>query len=157
MKHIPAGEPKMKTLKTRILLFLALLGLWVMDTAPDRPWIPVFVGDAEAIIGLPFTPLSFAGVARRTTRRAVFAGAAVSTAYTAQAVQAQSYAAASASAPPPAPAAAPSSPAFPAGTTVSALPAGCTSESKDGGDVFKCGGTVYKPEYKSGNLVYVVQ
>ena len=142
----------MKTLKSRIFLFLALLGLWVMDTTPDRPWVPVFVGDAEAIIGLPFTPLSFAGVARRTTRRAVFAGAAVNAAYYAPPVQVQSSAAAA-----PPQQAAPSSPAFPAGTTVSALPAGCTSESKDGGDVFKCSGTIYKPEYKSGNLVYVVQ
>jgi hypothetical protein len=31
---------------------------------------------AHAIIGRPLTPLSFAGVARRTTRRAVYAGAA---------------------------------------------------------------------------------
>jgi hypothetical protein len=33
------------------------------------------VGDASAIIGRPLTPLSFAGVARRTTRRAVMYGA----------------------------------------------------------------------------------
>jgi hypothetical protein len=32
---------------------------------------------AEARIGRPLTPLSYAGVARRTTRRAVAAGAAV--------------------------------------------------------------------------------
>jgi hypothetical protein len=31
-------------------------------------------GEARAIIGRPLTPLSFAGVARRTTRRAVVAG-----------------------------------------------------------------------------------
>jgi hypothetical protein len=35
-----------------------------------------FVREAHAIIGRPLTPLSFAGVARRTTRRAVYAGAA---------------------------------------------------------------------------------
>jgi hypothetical protein len=35
-----------------------------------------FVSKAEARIGRPFTPMSYAGVARRTTRRAV-AGAAV--------------------------------------------------------------------------------
>jgi hypothetical protein len=33
------------------------------------------VSSAEAIIGRPLTPLSYAGVARRTTRRAVAAGA----------------------------------------------------------------------------------
>jgi hypothetical protein len=35
-----------------------------------------FVTQANAVIGRPLTPLSYAGVARRTTRRAV-AGAAV--------------------------------------------------------------------------------
>jgi hypothetical protein len=32
--------------------------------------------DAHAIIGRPLTPMSYAGVARRTTRRAVVYGAA---------------------------------------------------------------------------------
>ena len=36
-----------------------------------------FVSDAEARVGRPLTPMSYAGVARRTTRRAVAAGAAV--------------------------------------------------------------------------------
>lgn len=35
------------------------------------------MSSAHAIIGRPLTPLSYAGVARRTTRRAVVAGAAV--------------------------------------------------------------------------------
>jgi hypothetical protein len=35
-----------------------------------------FVSVAEARIGRPLTPMSYAGVARRTTRRAVAAGAA---------------------------------------------------------------------------------
>lgn len=35
------------------------------------------VSSAHAIIGRPLTPMSYAGVARRTTRRAVGAGAAV--------------------------------------------------------------------------------
>jgi hypothetical protein len=34
---------------------------------------------ANAVIGRPLTPLSYAGVARRTTRRAVYAGAVAST------------------------------------------------------------------------------
>jgi hypothetical protein len=33
--------------------------------------------EAEARVGRPLTPMSYAGVARRTTRRAVAAGAAV--------------------------------------------------------------------------------
>jgi hypothetical protein len=36
-----------------------------------------FISHAEARIGRPLTPLSYAGVARRTTRRAVYRGAAV--------------------------------------------------------------------------------
>jgi hypothetical protein len=35
---------------------------------------------AEAVIGRPLTPMSYAGVARRTTRREVYAGAAMTTA-----------------------------------------------------------------------------
>jgi hypothetical protein len=35
--------------------------------------MPMLVGRAHAIIGRPLTPLSYAGVARRTTRRAAFA------------------------------------------------------------------------------------
>jgi hypothetical protein len=35
------------------------------------------VTEAHAVIGRPLTPLSYAGVARRTTRRAVAAGAVV--------------------------------------------------------------------------------
>jgi len=35
------------------------------------------VSQANAVIGRPLTPLSYAGVARRTTRRAVYGGAGV--------------------------------------------------------------------------------
>jgi hypothetical protein len=40
-----------------------------------------FVGEAHAIIGRPLTPMSYAGVARRTTRRAAVVGAATMTPY----------------------------------------------------------------------------
>lgn len=39
------------------------------------------VSSAEARIGRPLTPMSYAGVARRTTRRAVAVGAAGAVAY----------------------------------------------------------------------------
>lgn len=44
----------------------------------DAPFAPGggFVTRAEARIGRPLTPMSYAGVARRTTRRAVAYGAA---------------------------------------------------------------------------------
>ena len=34
------------------------------------------VQEASAVIGMPLTPMSYAGVARRTTRRAAMVGAA---------------------------------------------------------------------------------
>jgi hypothetical protein len=46
--------------KLGILLF-GLLGV-----------IPTVVIDAHAIIGMPVTPMSYAGVARRTVRRSVY-------------------------------------------------------------------------------------
>jgi hypothetical protein len=45
------------------------------------------VTQAEARVGRPATPVSYAGVARRTTRRAVVGGAAVAGAYGAGCVQ----------------------------------------------------------------------
>jgi hypothetical protein len=36
--------------------------------------------EASAVIGMPLTPMSYAGVARRTTRRAAYAGAATTVA-----------------------------------------------------------------------------
>ena len=39
-----------------------------------------FVSASEARVGRPLTPMSYAGVARRTTRRAVAVGAAAGTA-----------------------------------------------------------------------------
>jgi hypothetical protein len=51
---------------------LTALGLAVLASALLE--LPLFVGSAHAIIGRPLTPMSYAGVARRTTRRAVVAG-----------------------------------------------------------------------------------
>ena len=50
-------------------------GLFVSDTFWTTTGPAHFTTQAEAIIGRPLTPLSVAGVARRTTRRAVAAGA----------------------------------------------------------------------------------
>ncbi len=46
------------------------------------------ISQAHAIVGRPLTPLSYAGVARRTTRRAVAVGAAAATVYRPGCVQA---------------------------------------------------------------------
>jgi len=44
---------------------------WIGETALDNG----LVTSAEARVGRPLTPMSYAGVARRTTRRAVAVGA----------------------------------------------------------------------------------
>src|SRR6476620_3252958 len=49
--------------------------LWSGDLPLDAQ--SSMVSSAEARIGRPLTPMSYAGVARRTTRRAVAAGAVV--------------------------------------------------------------------------------
>lgn len=108
------------------------------------------IGEAEAIIGRPMTPVSYAGVARRTAYRgAVATSAAV---------------AATAAAPPPPPPPPPPSqqgaaPAgsVPVGTIVTALPAGCTSAPKGNVEYYLCGGTYYRATFQGNNLVYVVQ
>ncbi len=107
---------------------------------------------AHAWVGAPMTPASYAGVARRTARRttAVVAGSASASAGASQqqaaaaqqeAAAAQQQAAAS---------------RLPIGTTVSALPSGCTTINISGADYFDCGGTYYRTAFQSGNVVYVV-
>jgi hypothetical protein len=71
----------MKTL-IRLSIATAVCGaalLWNGDVPRNiqQGW----VSSAHAIIGRPLTPLSYAGVARRTTRRAVVYGAAAGAAY----------------------------------------------------------------------------
>ena len=126
-----------------------------------------FVPQAHAIIGLPFTPLSFAGVARRTAfRTAVWSSAAATQNAAAQqqaaaaqqeaAAQQQAAAARAAAAPPPppAPVAAAGQP-LPLGTVVHMLPAGCVSTPVGGIDYFYCGGNFYRAVFQGNNLVYV--
>ena len=131
-----------------VALTVTLMGLWLMDLAPEALPVPVFVGNAEAIVGRPVSPVSVAGVARRTTRRAVYATSASTATQQQQAQPAQQQQAQAA----PAPAA-----ALPAGTVVTALPAGCESVVIDGGNYFNCSGVIYQPTFQSNNLVYVVK
>jgi hypothetical protein len=53
-----------RRLARRLLLATVVLVTSLLETQ-------LLVGQAHAIIGRPLTPLSYAGVARRTTRRAV--------------------------------------------------------------------------------------
>ena len=86
-------------------------------------------GEAHAVIGRPLTPMSYAGVARRTTRRAAYAGAVA------------------------APVAA-AAPVVPAAGVVTALPGGCARADAAGGVYYQCGAARYQPYYYGSTLVY---
>ena len=81
----------MTTIKTRTVQagFAAIAGLGLFmidDVSPTTSGL--FVTRAHAIIGRPLTPMSYAGVARRTTRRAYGAGAYGAPVYAAPAYRA---------------------------------------------------------------------
>ncbi|MBJ3776708.1 hypothetical protein [Acuticoccus mangrovi] len=63
------------TLKKRIglgvLSLMIMVGALELGAALSIPGVQGVVGQAHAIIGRPLTPLSVAGVARRTTRRTI--------------------------------------------------------------------------------------
>jgi hypothetical protein len=140
----------MKTLTKSLFVFFALAGLWSLSFSPDVSLKPVWVADAEAVVGRPLTPVSVGGVARRTTRRAVVYSSSAS----ASAAQQQTAAAEQEAAAAQQQAAANR---LPPGTVVTALPSGCQSTTVDGVSLFNCGGVMYKPSFQSNNLVYVVQ
>jgi hypothetical protein len=125
------------------------------------------------------TPVSVAGVARRTTRRTVaVASTTAATQSSAQAAtaqqqsataqqqsataQQQSATAQQQAAATPQPAAAPvaaapvaAAGALPLGTVVPALPAGCTQVAQGGVQYSKCGANYYRAVFQGNNLVYV--
>jgi hypothetical protein len=136
-----------KTLKS-VGLGLCLPVLLLADFSLEAPLGLSAGREAAAVVGAPLTPVSYAGVARRTTRRTV---AATSTAAATSAAAATT---ATATAPPPAPPA-PGSP--PHGQVVSALPAGCVSAPQGGVEYYRCGSVYYRPAFQGNNLVYVVQ
>ena len=64
----------MKTFLMRVVLTASLLVLSIADL-PNSSLSLGFVKNAEAIIGMPWTPMSFAGVARRSMYREAAYGA----------------------------------------------------------------------------------
>lgn len=126
---------------------------------------------ALAIVGAPLTPVSVAGVARRTTRRTVVvagsaAASSAAASQTAAANQAAAQSAAAASQSAAASAAAAQSAAATAqaasskttgpaaaaaGAALASLPEGCVAK----GEVFQCGNATYKPYVQGGAIVYV--
>ena len=165
----------MKTYLMSIALIVALVFMSVADFQPERPLRLGFVGNAEAIIGMPRTPLSFAGVARRSmyreaavastvavTSAAVATSAAANMAYenaaAAQAAAANTAAAQAAAANAAAAAAAAQQAAagLPIGTMVPALPPGCNSTVIGGVNYFNCNGVYYRAGFQGNNIVYIV-
>ena len=65
----------MKKFLMPIVLTASVLCMPIASFQPDAPLSLRFVGNAEAIIGMPWTPLSFAGVARRSMYREAAYGA----------------------------------------------------------------------------------
>ena len=161
----------MKKFSMPIVLCLFLMS--VAAFLPDSPLRLGFVKNAEAIIGMPWTPLSFAGVARRTMYReaaysaavtnaaamnaaaanAAYANAAAAQAAAANAAAAQAAAANAAAA---AAAAHAAASALPIGTMVSNLPPGCTSTVLGGVSYFNCNGVYYRAGFQGNNIVYIV-
>lgn len=94
----------------------------------------VFVAtDANAIIGMPLTPMSYAGVARRTVRRASYAAAWGAT--SAATVAATTTAAA-------------------VGPTITTLPPACAPIDVGGVVYQQCGASYYRPYYQGTGVVY---
>jgi hypothetical protein len=62
-------------------LLAAVVGLVVVGELSGTQPVLLGGGEAHAVVGRPLTPMSYAGVARRTTRRAAYAGAAVASTY----------------------------------------------------------------------------
>jgi hypothetical protein len=140
-----------------LVLGAAAAALFAADVAPDAPLRLRLVPEAQAIIGMPLTPMSYAGVARRTTRRIVYTDAAIATTATAAAAgaAAASAAAAQPKPPPPPPAPAPAGP-VPVGTVVGTLPPGCVSTPIGGVEYYNCApGVYYRAAFQGNNLVYV--
>jgi hypothetical protein len=153
---------------------MALPLLYLVGVSPDAPVGLTLLQEAQAVVGAPLTPVSVAGVARRTTRRAVVAtsttqAAAADTAAVQQqqaataqqqAATAQQQAATAqqqAAAQQQQAAAARPAGAPAAGAVVTALPAGCKPETSNGVEYQNCGGVYYRAAFQGNNLVYVVQ
>jgi hypothetical protein len=141
----------MKRVLKPLVLGASLVALLAADFAPEAPLGLRLVRDANAIVGAPLTPMSYAGVARRTTRRVVAVEASAATAAAASA----SAAAAAQPQPPPPPPAVPAGP-VPIGTVIQSLPPGCVATAIGGVEYYNCApGVYYRTAFQGNNLVYV--
>ena len=138
----------MKQAMKTALVGASLLVMVAANPTIEAPFGVELVREAGAVVGVPWSPVSMAGVARRTTRRAVLVTES-SAAYEQQAAAQQQAATAQQPAAPPE-----GAPAL--GTVVAKLPAGCAPETIGGVQYQKCGGAYYRAAFQSNNLVYVV-
>jgi len=58
-----------RSVTAMVLASAALLGGLIAEVGFD---VDFLVPEAQAVVGRPLTPISYAGVARRTTRRAIY-------------------------------------------------------------------------------------
>jgi hypothetical protein len=157
------------------LLGASFILLFMAEVAPHAPLGFDFPGKAQAVVGRPLTPVSVAGVARRTavrttavvaTTTAASASAASAQSATAQqqaataqqqsaTAQQQSATAQQQAAATQQTAATPSGQALPLGTVVAALPSGCSQTTASGIEYYKCGANYYRAVFQGNNLVYV--
>jgi len=171
---VSTKEPAMKKTLNPFVLGAAVPFLLLADVSTEAPLGLRLAREAAAVVGAPLTPVSGAGVARRTTRRVVVASSASASAQQQQTAQQQQQTAQqqqqtaqqqqavaqqqaavaqqqAAAVPPPAPGAATA-----VGTVVAALPPGCVSAPISGVQYYDCAGVFYKPAFQGNNLVYVV-
>jgi nucleoid-associated protein YgaU len=154
-----------RTLRAAVLMTAASL-LLLADLPLDGTTSMRLGREAAAVVGAPLTPVSAAGVARRTTRRVVAVEATAASSATAataqqqQAVAQQQAATAqqqAATAQQQAAVAQQQAAAAPAiGSVVTALPAGCAAMSKGGVEYHQCGNVFYRAAFQGNNLVYAV-
>ena len=121
-------------------LGLCALAMYCMDFSQPISNGVGIVPQAQAIVGRPATPVSYAGVARRTTYRAAET-VAVSTAVVATTAVVAST---------------PTTTTLAVGTAVSALPGGCVPATVGTAQYQKCGNVYYQAAYQGNNLVYIV-
>jgi len=139
---------------TKVLaLGASAAALLIADFSLEAPLGLTLGREAAALVGAPVTPVSGAGVARRTTRRVVVASSA---SQQQQQQQQQQQKQQQQAAPPPAPPPAQAAGPLPVGTVVAALPAGCVSAPISGIEYYLCGGVYYRAAFQGNNLVYVV-
>ena len=165
----------MKKFLMPLVLTASVLCIPIANFQPDSPIRLSFVRNAEAIIGMPRTPLSVAGVARRSMYReaavvstvavtsAAAANAAAANMAAANAAAAQAAAsnaaaaqAAAANAAAAAAAAQQAAAGLPVGAMVPSLPPGCASTVINGVNYFQCGAVYYRAGFQGNQVVYVV-